>query len=407
MKKLFVLITAFFCCFLYGQEKSLLLRQKNILVINEDSSSLVQDGKGVHLYVQKQDGIKSIRLMVVSSNYNDPGLSTIRAKKTNSLTKKEKFYYNGKIAKGTTSFFPHAIITSSTENHPVLGECFHAYLPAEMYYGYVIQNQNEVSFEDGMAINIRTYSKKGCDPTGKWQDNFLNLYVTEIEKEEAYASIAEAGDGELFHVLKKEELTQKLIEEVETLDKKDSIDLVFAIDATASMKDDFSELKVRWLPVLKKQLSSFDDIRVGLLFYKDYGSDYNFKGLPVKSFDLNKNYGLVIQNIKNVSPSGGSDEEEAVYEALYGCTELFSWRGDSTKKLVFIGDASPHSKPQKNFVVKPAQIFNELKNQNIKTDVFLILDNAEKAPASFTPIKKTESSPKLKNAVEELNNNAK
>ena len=64
------------------------------------------------------------------------------------------------------------------------------------------------------------------------------------------------------------------------------------------MKDDINQIKNKLVPMLQKEFEKNHNVRIGLLFYRDYGDNYNYMNLPVKIFDFTDNYSL-FSKIKN------------------------------------------------------------------------------------------------------------
>ena len=64
-------------------------------------------------------------------------------------------------------------------------------------------------------------------------------------------------------------------------------------------------LRTKWIPQFMEQLKKFDDIRIGLIFYRDYNGDYNYRRLPVKQFAFTTDFAKFKKNsaYKNISPS--------------------------------------------------------------------------------------------------------
>ncbi len=129
------------------------------------------------------------------------------------------------------------------------------------------------------------------------------------------------------------------------LTKDQPAQIVLAIDATGSMRDDFSFLKKNLIPELKKHYSEYKNIQWGLLFYKDIEDEYSFNGLPVLLYPFTEDWDLIQQKLDTIYINGGGDTPEAVYEALYAALTFFDWeKQKSTQKhIILIGDAQPHS----------------------------------------------------------------
>jgi hypothetical protein len=56
-----------------------------------------------------------------------------------------------------------------------------------------------------------------------------------------------------------ETIISDISESINRIESKDVVDIVFAIDATGSMKDDIEKLKHEWIPILKDDLKKFGD----------------------------------------------------------------------------------------------------------------------------------------------------
>ena len=167
---------------------------------------------------------------------------------------------------------------------------------------------------------------------------------------------------------------------LDNINPKNMVDVVFAIDATGSMKDDIEQLRKEWVPRLINSLKDFKDIRFGLLLYRDYGDNFKYKNLPVKFFDFTEDVEIFNKNLNGFKINGkeGGDIPEAVYEALYASLEFYAWRQDAQKKIILIGDAEPHPAPRgtkkytKEFVQKIAA------EKQIKIDAIITPDEKYK-----------------------------
>lgn len=374
--------------------------QDDIIVLPEDQEHLVKDGSGAHLFVKKRGDIESLLLLVDSDNYNDPDLSLMRAKEPNSVNENEIRYAYGSKSTFRMERLPNALMTSTVEE-TVFGDCFHIYIPKQMYYGYVIKVQDECEFEDGMKVSVRSFARKYCDVGGAFKDNRLFLNLSDWQIEESFAEISSSTKGKVIHVSTAKEIPGKLISEIEEFDIDEKTELVFAIDATASMKDDFAELKKNWLSKFEKQMKKFQDVKIGLVLYKDYGDEFWSYGLPIKNYGFFKKAGVFSKSVKNAAVSGGGDKNEAVYEALYSCGNDLEWSEGAKKKVILIGDAAPHPAEKTNFEYNSKEILAHLAEKGIVVDCFLISDSRENN-ADMKSIKKSKSSEELLKAVERL-----
>ncbi len=123
--------------------------------------------------------------------------------------------------------------------------------------------------------------------------------------------------------------------------QKRNLDLAFVVDATGSMGDEISFLQAELLDVLRKvekKLQNTTDVRYGSVFYRDHGDEY-----VTREFDFSDKAENMVNFIKKQNASGGGDTPEAVVEALDSSIDKLSWsKGNSTKIMFLILDASPH-----------------------------------------------------------------
>ena len=167
---------------------------------------------------------------------------------------------------------------------------------------------------------------------------------------------------------------------IESINPKNMVDVVFAIDATGSMKDDIEQLRKEWVPRLIDSLKDFKDIRFGLLLYRDYVDNFRYKNLPVKFFDFTKDINIFNKNLNGFKINGkeGGDIPEAVYEALYASLEFYEWRPDAQKKIILIGDAEPHPAPRGTKKYTKELVQKTAAEKQIKIDAIITPDEKYK-----------------------------
>lgn len=127
-------------------------------------------------------------------------------------------------------------------------------------------------------------------------------------------------------------------------DKKNNVDIVFAVDATGSMGDEIEYLQTELYDVIEKIKSNNKEInlRMGSVFYRDKTDAY----LTVEQ-DLTSDINKVIDFIKAQHADGGGDEPEAVDAALQVAIEKFNWSSEARTRIVFLVlDASPHQEKE-------------------------------------------------------------
>lgn len=385
------------------------------IVVSEHTGS---DGRknGVDIYIRKKSSVKSV--MLVETTKDPEGKAdnyAYRAGEWNAVNGDEIRYLNGRELQSEHSKF--SLISSTVVSHEKLGECFHIYVPETIYYGYPWSRNGSIKIGKGTFINIRTFEKPYGDYTGRFMDNAFMfdigkkpekkvvpkpqpvpvveevVPVEEVPAEEEiiltddynsvaaekFAEIAKDGAGLLYYS-KVEKLTDDLLAAVENITPHDKADIVFAIDTTGSMKDDLEMLKNEWVPKLLEQVKIFDDLRLGLLFYRDYNDSYNYKGLPVKFFDFTRNTAQFVKNLNTVTIRGneGGDIPEAVYEALFSSLTHYEWRSDAKRKVILIGDAEPHPKPRGSKKISQEKVMALAKEKEIVLDCIIVPDEKSK-----------------------------
>ncbi len=265
-------------------------------------------------------------------------------------------------------------------------DAFHIYIPETIVYGYEWSRNGEITIGKGTFINIRSFEKPYADYTGDYMDSpfMFDLKVqkrvvkkpvpkpepvVEIEEPEPveepepieepetvltddYNPVASERFKEMSDDIIYSKGPDTIIDDIrgllEDIEDKDNLDVVFAIDATGSMKNDIDKLKTDMQPLLQELFGETPGTRVGLLFYRDYGDTFKYMDLPVRVFPFTSNYTSFSKNLNSIRIYGkeGGDIPEAVYEAMYASCEFYSWRTTAQKKIILIGDAEPHPTPR-------------------------------------------------------------
>ena len=352
---------------------------------------------GFNLYVRKKEGVQSVMLVETTKDPSgEEDNFAFRALEYNSLNGDEERYLNGKPL--VSKYAQYSLISSTVTHHSKLGECFLIYIPRVMQYGYPWTRNGTIEIVRGTFINIRTFTEKYGDYTGEFYDNpFMFDFPEPPEEEpvkepepevvltniynptasEKFKEISSKGKGKIVHSKGPSSLPDDLENLIDEIDPKDMVDVVFAIDTTGSMKDDLESLQEVWLPKFRTQLKKFGDVRVGLLFYRDYGDNYNYKGLPVKLFGFTDDLDLFEKNLRSPLIKGGEggDIPEAVYEALYAGIEYFEWREEAVKQIILIGDAEPHPKPRGTKKITQSQVLMYAEEKDIALNCIILPDN--------------------------------
>ncbi len=384
-----------------GAQTALYTEKQQQLRIRAENVRLVADKNngGYHLYVKKTANVNSILLTETTKDPDGKNDSyAYRAKEYNKINGDEIRYLDGKKLESEGA--KYSLVDSTVENTSFFGPAFHIYIPETIVYGYEWSRNGEVKIGKGTFINIRSFEKPYADYTGDYMDSpfMFDLKVTKrvvkkpapmpqpapipepqpIEEPEAieepetvltddYNPVASEKFKELSDDIIYSKGPETIIDDIkgllEDIEDKDNLDLVFAIDATGSMKNDIDKLKSDMQPLLAELFKGCTGTRVGLLFYRDYGDTFKYMDLPVRVFPFTTNFTSFSKNLNSIRIYGkeGGDIPEAVYEAMYASCEFYSWRNTAQKKIILIGDAEPHPTPRgsgkysRDYVMKIAE----------------------------------------------------
>ena len=367
-----------------GSQTTLYTAKQQQLRITAGNVRLVRDEKngGYHLYVKKLPNVNSILLTETTKDPEGKSDSyAYRAQEYNSINGDEIRYLDGKKLESEGA--KYSLVDSTPENTSFLGPAFHIYIPETIVYGYEWSRNGQITIGKGTFINIRSFEKPYADYTGDYMDSpfMFDLKVTKRvvkkpapkvqpkpdpepinepepvdEPETVLTDDYNPAASEKFKEFSDDIIYSKgpetIIEDIRGLladiEDKDNLDLVFAIDATGSMKNDLDKLKTDMYPLLTELFGNTPGARVGLLFYRDYGDTFKYMDLPVKVFPFTSNFTSFSKNLNSIRIYGkeGGDIPEAVYEAMYASCEFYSWRNTAQKKIILIGDAEPHPTPR-------------------------------------------------------------
>lgn len=351
------------------KQNSMRIKPSDLYLVPEKDGEFGQGG--YHLYVKKLPGIESILLTETTKDPEGKSDSyAYRAAEYNKINGDEIRYLDGKplVSEGAK----YSLVDSTAEKTDFFEEAFHIYIPSKIIYGYPWSRNGEVEIGKGTFINIRTFEKPYADYTGDYMDSpfMFNLETRkkakpvkknppepETEPEpvvltDDYNPVASQKfkelSGENIYSKGPETIVDDIKKILEEVPDKNKLDVVFAIDATGSMKNDLEKLKKDLLPSLLESFKDAPQARFGLLFYRDYGDNFSYKNLPVKMFAFTSDLNAFGKNLNSVRIYGkeGGDIPEAVYEAIYASSEFYSWRESVTKQIILIGDAEPHPKPR-------------------------------------------------------------
>ena len=151
-------------------DESLTVTSSDIFIERNSGRSIGTSTDGFNLYVRKKEGMESVML---TETTKDPAGKednfAYRSETYNSLNGDEIRLLDGKKLSSADARF--SLISSTEGYHPRLGKCFLIYIPRKLVYGYPWTRNGSIAISKGTFINIRTFSKKYGDYSGKWKDN--------------------------------------------------------------------------------------------------------------------------------------------------------------------------------------------------------------------------------------------
>ena len=434
---LFIVIIIFRGTFVYSQSQDETQMQSEVegnqtiiftpkqqeLRISANDIKLIEDKEngGYHLYVKKNPKVNSILLTETTKDPLGKNDSyAYRAKEYNPINGDEIRYLDGKKLESEGA--KYSLLDSTVEKTDFFGDAFHIFIPKTVVYGYEWSRHGEVELGKGTFINIRSFEKPYADYSGNYMDNpfmfdlkvfkktvkTVRKEVKKVEKKETPQPVLEPEvldepeifeepevqaeiiltdnynpvASEKFSEISKEMIYSKgpetLIEDIgkilKTFVNAEKLDIVFAIDATGSMKDDIEKLREDLIPEIKRIFSKEKDVRIAVLFYRDYGDTFKYMNLPVKCFDFTRSFKTFKEQLYSIKILGreGGDIPEAVYEAMFAASEFYKWRGDAQKEIILIGDAEPHPVPRGTGKYSKGYVMSLAESKNIKIHSILL-----------------------------------
>ncbi|MDY4832644.1 MAG: vWA domain-containing protein [Treponema sp.] len=434
---LFIVIIIFRGTFVYSQSQDETQMQSEVegnqtiiftpkqqeLRISANDIKLIEDKEngGYHLYVKKNPKVNSILLTETTKDPLGKNDSyAYRAKEYNPINGDEIRYLDGKKLESEGA--KYSLLDSTVEKTDFFGDAFHIFIPKTVVYGYEWSRHGEVELGKGTFINIRSFEKPYADYSGDYMDNpfmfdlkvfkktvkTVRKEVKKVEKKETPQPVLEPEvldepeifeepevqaeiiltdnynpvASEKFSEISKEMIYSKgpetLIEDIgkilKTFVNAEKLDIVFAIDATGSMKDDIEKLREDLIPEIKRIFSKEKDVRIAVLFYRDYGDTFKYMDLPVKCFDFTRSFKTFKEQLYSIKILGreGGDIPEAVYEAMFAASEFYKWRGDAQKEIILIGDAEPHPVPRGTGKYSKGYVMALAESKNIKIHSILL-----------------------------------
>ncbi|NIZ47156.1 hypothetical protein PVA44_02205 [Entomospira nematocerorum] len=354
---IFITLVSFCCTMsLTTQELSTvrILHSNDIKIFRLDPSK-----DGFDLFIRKKEGVESI--MLTDSTVDLIGLYdnfALRAYDPDPTYANEPRNLNNRtIDLADGSYF---LVTSTAKIFKELGNdpWFHLFVPTSVVYGYPYPGSREgqIDFIDDFWINIRTFSSvhASYDPTlddRGFRDNPYHIRFQEKRPpSDEIASIRNlaVNTGGLFFsdLTEGSQFIDSLEQVFQDMPHQGLTKVVFAIDATVSMKYVMPYVQKHFLPSLIKIMSE-KPILIGFVIYRDY--EDLLKGAyltKVLGEGFTDDPRLIEKHIASIKVGGGHDIPEAVYEAIERAVHDFNWNDATNRIIIQIGDAPAHPHPK-------------------------------------------------------------
>ncbi|MCZ6835128.1 MAG: VWA domain-containing protein [Planctomycetota bacterium] len=121
-----------------------------------------------------------------------------------------------------------------------------------------------------------------------------------------------------------------------TLGKR-KLDLAIVLDCTASMAQELAQAQGGIDDMMMFVSDVVADLRIAIIGYRDRQDEFK-----TKAWDFTSSLETARKQLWQLTAEGGGDNPEAVQDALELAYTKLSWRKDSDKTLVLVGDAPPH-----------------------------------------------------------------
>jgi len=254
----------------------------------------------------------------------------------------------------------------------VFGEVFHIFVPWVIHYGNVHSRHGEVHVVDGTYINLRAFALPYADYRGSFFDNPFMIQFMQAPAEmppgfyaqnavDSFREIARQGRGNFIF-----STPDDLVEDIHSIleNIRGNADIVILLDTTASMQMEIRALRTSLIPMLRDITQSFNEWRIGLVSFKDYGYDY-----VNRTFPFTNDFNVLQRTLNTLIARGGGDIPEAVYEAIYEGAVSFPWEAEN-RIMILIGDAPPH--PRQRGRVSREMAENAVSERNIRLSAIIL-----------------------------------
>ncbi|HBD92879.1 MAG TPA: hypothetical protein DDY71_08940 [Spirochaetia bacterium] len=334
-------------------------------IINKNDYVFTKSDSGYELFIRKKDDIESI-LLTESQKWAD-------SKKTNYGLRTEKYFEANsdekRILDGkelSTRYDAFFLVDSTTEKHETLGQAFRYFLPEKVLFGYDWSRKGEINIKPGIRINLRIFEQKYANYEGQFKDQWitLDLFITDARYNKKFLEDMKNTGKIIIKNIddNNDDFFKKIIPENISIAPKQ--DIVFLIDTTSSMIEEFPSFKKVFPEICIEISKKVKYFRIGFIFYRDYGEKY-----ITKIVELSDNMDDIFNQLYSEKIEGGQDVPEALNEAMYNLSQV-NFNNDAKRTAFIIGDAPAHSEPRDKITNKMA--LDVIQNLNIKINALCL-----------------------------------
>jgi hypothetical protein len=130
---------------------------------------------------------------------------------------------------------------------------------------------------------------------------------------------------------------------VDSSDPLHDFDVVFIVDTTGSMGPFINSARQHMVAMIRRLTADARtpiDLQVAVVEYRDHPpQDMSF---VTREYGFTKDMAAVQKVIAKLTPDGGGDIPEAVFDGILSSCQRLKWRPHSRRTAILIGDAPPH-----------------------------------------------------------------
>lgn len=195
--------------------------------------------------------------------------------------------------------------------------------------------QSQVSVPDTLKTKDTASAKADLPAKPKRKVKRAALHYSE-DALRAFKKLARETKGEAYYCRGAARLPAKL-REILGKHAVAGTDVVFLIDNTGSMVDDIDAVKANVTRIIS-DLGRLPDVRMAVATYGD--SVYDGE-MWYNEMDFTADVPQLQEYIEQIGIAGGGDLPESVYDGIWNVCRNLTWRSDTKRMILVIGDAPP------------------------------------------------------------------